>query len=265
MLKKFILIFSMCATLSANAFTEKEWVNIIVDTIETKNDGSWSYDVAKLKTFSNQVKDADINYLTTISTSDDVQVSQGAKYLLALEGEKTNKILIDNYIESDDIKNGLYYLNLNFINSTEKDSAWTYLTSQMNSLKNSVSNEFKSCSKFNDFRSVGGKEFTFESYDDFFDKRNIIFNFSNANLWNLEIDLGELEYPVTVTFYDNKYVIHKENDNECLSINESEDYIKLQKIIAVFKQYQKNDELNLFCEDISNNNLLKSRFNYLCI
>lgn len=257
-------LFSLIASFNSYAFTDKEWVNFIVDSIETKDDLSWKYDVDKLKTYSKMTKDEDIKILIDIANGDDYQVSQASKYLLALEGQKTNEFILDNYFEDNDVKNGLYYTNLNFINTPEKKHFWSLLKDRESLSINIVKDEFENCKDFNDIKELGGVPFTFENYDDFFEKRSLIEDHTHADLMYMEMDLMDQEYPVSVTVFQNRYVINKENEDNCTKPNESLDYNYLQKIMALYKQYQKESELNLNCKEFDDNKLLKSKFYYLC-
>lgn len=264
-MKKIILSSIFVTSLSANAFTQLEWTTFINETIITKDDMSWEYDVKKLKEHQTRIKSDDIPILKTIASGDDYQTSQGSKYLLATQGEKSNEFLFNNYLTDEDIKNGLYYLNLNFINTVDKDNLWNIIRTKEEALRVSVKSGFSECSNFKDYHLQGGKDFTFESYDDFFSQRNVIRNYTHSDLFNLELELSEGNYPVTVTFYNNRYVVQSKNDDKCLKIGENEDYKELQKLMALYKQYQKYEYLNETCDDFNNNSLLRTRFNYFCV
>ncbi len=264
-MKRIFILLSVFLSSQANALTKEEWVNFIVDSVETKEDLTWSYDTTKLKTYAKMAKNEDINTLEEIANGDDIQVKNASKYLLALLGEKTNKFLIDNYLEDKDIKNSLYYLNLNFINTPDKKNFWQYLLSKENISKNIVLDSFEECSNFEDVNLLGGQVFEFNSYDDFYNKRDLLSNYTNLDLMHIEFELSDAEYPVSITLFRNKFTVNKESDDLCLKASENVDYVYLQKIGALYKQYQKEDLLKPMCNSLESNMLLKSKFNYLCM
>lgn len=264
-MKKMFFLLPLFFSMHSYAFTKEEWVNFIIDSVETKEDLTWSYDTSKLKTYHKMAKNEDIIILKEIAFSDDKQVSQASKYLLALSGEKSNEFLIDNYLNDEDIKNGLYYLNMNFINTPSKENFWQILKSKEIISKSIVLDSFDTCNKFQDVNSLGGKNFDFESYNDFYSKRILIENYTNLDLMYLELELSDAEYPVSVTVFSNRFVVNNENDELCLKTGDNIDYVYLQKIGALYKQYQKEDFLKPLCESFEENQLLKSKFNYLCL
>ena len=264
-LKKILLSLLIVSSFNSQAFTELEWTTFINETIKTNDDMTWNYDVEKLKSHQNRISSTDLKSLESIANADDQQLSQGAKYLLATQGELSNKFLFDNYLQDKNVKNGLYYLNLNFMSTNEKSNLWDIIKEKEVSISEELKKEFYECSNFVDYHSRGGKNFTFENYDDFFDQRNVIRNYTNSDLLNLEFEISESIYPITITFYNNKYIVHSKNDDKCLSISDNENYTDMQKIIALYKQYQKNDYLFSSCESYSSNSLLKSRLSYLCV
>ena len=264
-MKKILIPLIFSISFGAQAITELEWTTFINETIETKEDMTWTYDVKKLKEHQDRIKKDDIHKLENIAKGDDIQMSQGAKYLLATQGELSNEFLVDNYLKEEDLKNGLYYLNLNFINTVNKDNLWSVIKEKEHFTKSTLIDEFRECQTFKDYHAQGGKDFTFESYDDFFDRRSIVENYTHADLFNLELELSETEYPVTITFYNNRYIVQELNDEKCFKTGESQNYVEMQKIMALYKQYQKPNELKSVCDDFDKNSLLKSRFNYFCI
>ena len=264
-MKRVFILVSLFFSIQANAITKEEWVNFIVDSVETKEDLTWSYDTSKLKTYSKMAKNKDIEILEEIANSDDIQVKNASKYLLALLGEDTNKFLINNYLTGEDIKNSLYYLNLNFINTPDKKNFWQYLLSKENISKKIVLDSFEKCSNFEDVNLLGGKVFEFNSYDDFYNKRDLLSNYTNLDLMHIEFELSDAEYPISITLFSNKFIVNKETDDLCLKANENSDYVYLQKIGALYKQYQKEDFLKSMCNSLESNMLLKSKFNYLCM
>ncbi len=250
----------------SQAFTQDEWTGLIENSVIMKDDLTWEYDTKKLKSFSGMIKDRDIQELKELAQTEDLQISQASKYLLSLEGEKTNEFLINNYLEEIDIKNGMYYLNLNYINTPEKNGFWQYLkTKEIGSINNMIS-FFDECKDFKNVNELGGTNVVLNSYDDFFDKKDLIDNYTNIDLMYFEMDLMDVEeYPITVTFFPNKHVINSENNDTCLKPQESIDYVYMQKIGALYKQHQKQDELTSFCETFDHNTFLKKRFDYLCM
>lgn len=264
-MKKIITSLILFTSFFSYGFTKSEWNNFIVDSIETKSDLSWNYDVKKLKTYSKMSKDSDIIILEEIAKGDDYQLSQGAKYLLSLQGNKTNKFFIENYILEDDFKNGLYYLNANYINTSDKSSFWQEVKNKEIESKSIVNDYFSECKNFKDVNLLGGKNFELESYDDFFEKRSLIENYTHLDLMFLELDLIDVAYPISITIYSDRYVINKEDEELCADPNKNVDYQYLQKIAAIYKQYQKTDSLTLLCNEFKDNELLKSRFSYYCI
>lgn len=257
-------LFALFSSFNASAFTDKEWANLIVDTIDTKDDLSWSFNVEKLKTYSKMTKESDIKILESIAKGDDYQISQAAKYLLSLEGVRTNEFIINNYLDDSDVKNGLYYVNANFINTPDKKNFWSILKSKEIMSIAILKDEFENCKDFQDVKELGGTKFTLESFDDFFDKRDLISGYTNADLMYLELDLSEKEYPVDITVFQNKYVFDNDEESNCSSPNKSLDFNHMQKITALYKQYQKVDKLKIVCENFDENKLLKSKFSYLC-
>lgn len=264
-MKNILLSLIIFISSSANAFTETEWKEFITETIETKEDMTWTYNVEKLKEHQGRIKTEDILILKKLAKEEDVQISQGSKYLLATQGEKSNAFLFDNYLNDPDLKNGLYYLSFNFVNTINKELFWSLINDKEVISRSTLKEEFKSCKTFKDYHAQGGKDFTFESYDDFFEQRNIVENYTNSDLFTLELELSEIVYPVTITFYNNRYIVQALNDDKCLKPNDSPNYIEMQKIMALYKQYQKPALLKTVCDDINSNSLLKSRFNYFCI
>jgi len=264
-LKKILLLMVISFSLLAQAFSEVEWTEFIGETIVTKEDMTWTYDVKKLKLHQDRIKKEDLVILEKIAKSEDVQMSQGAKYLLATQGEKTNTFLLNNYLNEENIKNGLYYLNLNFINTVEKNHLWDLINYKESFSRSSLKNEFSQCKEFKDYHAQGGKDFTFDNYDDFFEQRGIVENYTNADLFSLELELSDIIYPVTITFYNNRYIIQSANDDICIKVAENKSYIEMQKIMALYKQYKKIEYLKKACDEFSSNSLLNARFNYFCI
>lgn len=263
-MKKIILTLLSLIPLTSQAFTKEEWIGFIVDSIETKEDLTWSYDVKKLKTYSKLTKTSDFDTLKEISEGDDLQVSQASKYILATQGEKMNEFLIDDYLMATDLKNSLYYLNLNFINTSNKNNFWQYIKSKETVSKDILIDSFSSCEDFKDYYTLGGKDITFESYDDFFEKRTLIENYTNVDLMYLELEVIDALFPITITLFENKFVVQSEKDDLCVKPDDNIDYIYMQKIMALYKQYQKNEFITPICLEFDENNLLKSRFSYFC-
>lgn len=264
-MKKIIFTILAILPLVSHAFTKDEWIEKMNDSIETKKDLTWTYDTQKLKGYSEIKKEEDISVLKDIALEYDVQMSQVSKYILSLQGEKTNQFLIDNYLESDDIKNSMYYLSLNFISTSNRTTFWQYLKSKESISKKMVKDSFSMCKDFQDYSSLGGKDVTFESYDDFFEKRSLVENYTNIDLMHVEFEISDAKYPITLTFFENKFIVQSNDDEACLSPNKNEDFIYMQKILGLYKQYQKNDFIKLTCSSFEENNLLKSRFSYFCL
>ena len=264
MIKKIIFTAVLASSFPSQAFTQEEWVTFINDSINVKQDLSWDYDMVKMKSYTKFIKNEDIKILETISKSDDIQISQGSKYLLASQGSKSSDFILSNYLDDDNLKNGLYYMGLNLINLPEKKPFFDKTISLSNSLETKLNTKYEKCENFNDYYDKGGKNFTFENYDDFYSKRDLISNYTHADLFYLEIDLQDKTYPITVTFYKNRYNIQNKDDDQCIKINSDNDYIHLQKIFALYKQYDQQTTLTLLCDKLSKNNLLKSRFSYFC-
>ncbi len=264
MFKKTMLLGVLFFSLSASAYTKLEWTTFLNEAIVTDDNISWNYDVKKLKSHIPHIKNNDINILIELSNSDDEGLSQSSKYLLATQGEKANKHLFDYYLKTDNLKNGLYYFNFNFVHTVNKDHLWKIVSKEEQLLSKMLLDEFSMCKDYKDYYSLGGKDFTFENYDDFFEQRNIIQNYSMADLFSLELELSDAEYPVTITFYNNRYIFQSDSDDNCSTTGKSESYIQMQKIMALYKQYEQKKYLNPVCESYSENSLLKSRFNYYC-
>lgn len=265
-MKNKILFALSIIPLFSNAFTTEELNGLIGNSVIVKEDLTWEYDSKKLKSLSNMIKLEDIPTLKDFSNGEDLQISQASKYLLALQGEKTNEFLIDNYLNDNDIKNGMYYLNLNYINTPEKNNFWQIVKSKELASINNMLSFFEECKTFQDVNELGGTNITLNSYDDFFEKKQLIENYTNIDLMYFEMDLMDVEnFPVTVTFFPNKHVINSKDNDTCLKPQENIDYVNMQKVGALYKQHRKETELINFCNSFENNKLLKSRFNYLCI
>lgn len=263
MKKNFIILIAFLS-FQTQAFTKDEWINFIVDSVNTKEDLTWDYDTEKLKTYSKLATNEDSLILKDLSSEEDLQISQASKYLLSRKGEQTNDFIIDNYLESSDIKNSLYYLNLNFINTPNKDNFWQILKSKEHISKEIVLESFSTCDNFKDVNEMGGKVFDFKDYDSFFEQRLLLENYTKLDLMYLELDISDREYPLSITLFSNKYIINSDEDEVCLKTSDNIDYIYLQKISAIYKQYQREDLLKDLCLNFEDNQLLKNKFNYLC-
>ena len=264
-LKKSLIFTSILTPLFSNALSKEEWSEVIDKSIETKDNLTWNYNPMVLKRSISQIKDDDISILREIYQSEDVLLAEASKYLLASQGNKTNDLILNHYLESGDIKSALYYFNFNFINSEYKDDFWKGVDDKEEFAITTLKEDFKTCSNFKDYSQIGGKDFTFTSGEDFFNQRAIIKLSSNVNLMYLEFELNNLEYPVTTTIYKNDYIIQSDNDKKCSKINKDVSYIELQKIMAIYKKYEKTIKLNKACNELSSNLLLDSKFRYLCV
>jgi len=147
-----------------------------------------------------------------------------------------------------------------------KNNFWQYVKSkEIGSINNMIS-FFEECKDFKNINEIGGTNIVLNSYDEFFDKKELIENYTNVDLMYFEMDLMDVEeFPITVTFFQNKHVINSKENDVCLKPQDSIDYIHMQKIGALYKQHQKSEDLNSFCETFENNSFLKKRFNYLCL
>lgn len=266
MKKNKILLVLPMLVFSTNSFgfSEKNWVELILDSIETKDNVTWNYNSEKLKSYSKMVKDEDLEILKSISNNDDIQIAQASKYLLALQGNKTNDFLIDNYLSENNIKNGMYYINLNFSYTGNKDFFWRTLKEKEILSTSIVSESFTNCNGVNNIKELGGQVYTFNSLDDFFQQKPILESYSHADLMYLEMDLMDRSFPVDITLYPNKYVINKKNDENCAKPSDIIDYDYIQKILALYKQHGKIELLKSSCEKFDDNSFLKSSFMYLC-
>lgn len=250
----------------SQAFTQEEWTGLIETTVNVKDDLTWDYNTEKLKSYSPLIKPSDINELKLLAKNDDLQIAQASKYLLSFQGEKTNDFLIDNYLEDVDVNNGLYYLNLNFINTADKKEFWQYLKRKESIEVSKMIDGFEECNSFKNANELGGHNVILNSYDEFFEKKSLIENYTHVDLMFFEMDLMDVEeYPITVTFFPNKHVINSKENEKCLKTQDNQSYVYSQKIGAIYKQHKKIEELKSFCDSISGNEFLKTKFNYLCI
>lgn len=264
MIKKIIISSLFLSSFSSYAFNKEEWVNFISDAVQPNDNLTWTYDMSKMKSYEKFLKRDDIIILKDIAKSIDLQVSQGAKYLLASSGKEANAFLFENYLDSKDLKNGLYYLNYNLMNTPDATDFWQNTFSESTKLTKLLLTSYNECKTFNNYYGIGGKDFTFKNYDDFYSQRSLLSNYTHADLFYLEIDLQDKKYPVTVTFYKNRYTIQSKENDTCVKINNDKNYIRLQKISALYKQYSKNDLMKPICDSFHDNKLLSSHFNYFC-
>lgn len=264
-MKKILIPIIILGSFNVHAYTEQELLDIINSSIEVKKDLNWTYNTEQLKKYETKIKNNDIDILKKIASGEDKQLSQGSKYLLATQGNSANEYLIENYLSDSNLQNSLYYLNMNFLTTTNKEDLWDIFINRSNVLSESLITEFKSCYKFKDYYSQGGKDLTFDSIDDYYDKKDLVRTYTFYDLFDLELEFSVSEFPITVTFYNNRYVVQSKDDDKCININENESYVKMQKIMGFYKKYQKQELIDPICDNFDSNSLLKTRFNYYCL